>query len=147
MCFIKQIYKSSHHLEARIATRPIRVLKVGRMLSDEFTKRGFLSIAYPKLYRPGQIETQCHPIIPEIEEINYNSKYYLLIVERGFHSYRSIYTSYINPYCVDLSQEKNWNRYINLHSVGNLLFQWESFCVRCYKTYKGNNFCTRMEKS
>ena len=111
MCFVKKICKGLHHLEARIATRPIRVLKVGRMLSDEFTKRGFISVVYPKLYIPGHIETQCCPITPTVSLKRY------LQIERGFHSYRSIHGNYLNER-VDISQEENWDFYINPHSIG-----------------------------
>ena len=117
MCFVKKICKGLPHLEAKIATRPIRVLKVGHMLSDEFTKRGFLSVVYPCLYIPGHIKTQYCSIRPLLRQNDHLGVCYMLI-ERGFHSYRSIYANYLNSDSVDLLQEKNWNQYINPHSIG-----------------------------
>lgn len=85
------------------------------MLSDEFTKRGFVSVIYPKLYIPGHIETQCCSITPVIRHSYLEEDY--IQIERGFHSYRSIPENYLNEK-VDISQEENWNFYINPHSIG-----------------------------
>lgn len=74
------------HLQAKIATRPIRVLKVGKPIDDGFIRGGFMSITYPKLYLPNVVCKQ-RPLEPYIDGVYFKYSCYLNI-ERGFHSYR-----------------------------------------------------------
>lgn len=110
MCFIKPIYENSPHLETRIATRPIKVLKIGSILSNEWVKGGFISIVYPKIYIPGHIETLCCSITPIIRRSYLEQNY--IQIERGFHSYRYL------PGNIDISKEVEWKQYIYPYSIG-----------------------------
>lgn len=114
MCFVKKICKGLPHLEAKIATRPIKVLKVGkvgRVVSNEFIKKGFISVIYPKLYIPGHTETQCCSIIPLLRQ-NDPLGVCRMLIERGFHSYRYL------PGNIDISNEVEWEAFIYPYVVG-----------------------------
>lgn len=86
MCFMKLIPKGSLHREPRIATRPIRVLKVGYLRDDNC----FESKVYPKIYKPNKVYKEA-PLKPYKALIH---KGYLEIY-RGFHSYRELAHTYV----------------------------------------------------
>lgn len=102
MCFVKPIIPGFRHLEARIATRPIRVLKAGTKIGDNFESR-----VYPKLYEKGVL----YKDIPIKAELSISSEH--VVIERGFHSYR-----YILCEDLDLKSKSNWSYYIYPHSIG-----------------------------
>lgn len=89
MCFNKRILYNTLYLEPKIATRPIRVLKIGYAVHD---KNGleiisFVSPVFYKGYTLNKIYTQ--PINPKLFTYHYKKiKWHYIEIDRGFHSYR-----------------------------------------------------------
>ena len=114
MCFIQIILKGSAHLQAKVATRPIRVLKVGRKVPIKPQSLvGFESILFPIVYIPGKIYTQKPPVYNKEFHLSGKYEYERISIEKGFHSYRNLLASITN-----LSIQESWEHYVYPYSIG-----------------------------
>lgn len=91
MCFNKRILYNTLHLEPKIATRPIRVLKIGYAIHNKEGLEiiGFVSPEFYKYYTINKVYTQ--PINPKVFTFTYPCKkrdFHYIEINRGFHSYR-----------------------------------------------------------
>lgn len=150
MCFSKLIRKGALHLEPKVATRPIKVIKIGskfyrigsicEKISD---KNRFASYAFPRLYNKDELCTQ------KLEpELFYNG--HIVKIHKGFHSYRFL------PYRI--TSRTKWNTYIGrngtigifeipagaIYYSDNVYFVSDSIILRkvinSYKEWRGIDF-------
>ena len=84
MCLLQTIIKNTLHLQPRVATRPIKVLKVGYFSN---VTNCFVSSLYPKQYERDIQYKQSLPQ-PYVGEVKNHPNLQNAYIEVGFHSYR-----------------------------------------------------------
>ena len=98
MCLILKILKNTLHLQQKIATRPIRVLKIGFYNSKLDC---FVSSVFQKYY---QKDKQYSLQLPKPTVAGTpNKKYRELYIQTGFHSYR-----WLPEYCLGKMAAYGW---------------------------------------
>lgn len=90
MCLLQTIIKNTFHLQQKVATRPIKVLKIGYFC---YKDNCFVSQIYAKEYRRGY-KYSLHLPKPFLGRVLGDPPIYLdyenAYIERGFHSYREL---------------------------------------------------------
>lgn len=108
MCFLKTIQKNTLHLEARVATRPIRVIKIG--LFDPIIG-AFVSEIMSHIYEVdtlNYIKRIPEPYVPYVIDTDKQNIY----LEYGYHSYKQLPDRYIT-----LLQIKETQRTIGIFEI------------------------------
>ena len=89
MCLLQTIIKNTFHLQQKVATRPIKVIKIGYF---SYKNNCFVSQIYPKEYKRGEKYSLLLPkpyigsIIDDPSYLNCENAH----IEVGFHSYRDL---------------------------------------------------------
>lgn len=91
MCLLQTIQKNTFHLQPKVATRPIKVIKIGYF---SYTNNCFVSKIYPKEYKRGEKYSFILPkpyigkVMDALSYLNCENVH----IEIGFHSYRDLPT-------------------------------------------------------
>lgn len=89
MCLLQTIIKNTFHLQQKVATRPIKVLKIGYF---SYENNWFVSPIFPRNYKRG-IQYNQHlprPYVGKVIDTHFYSNLENVHIEIGFHSYRDL---------------------------------------------------------
>lgn len=84
MCLLQTIQKNTFHLQQKVATRPIKVLKIGYF---SYENNWFVSPVFPRNYKRG-IQYNQHLPRPYVAKVFEAPDMENVYTEIGFHSYR-----------------------------------------------------------